>query len=558
MNRVNWKVILWLLTLLLVSACDKKPKSQEATEGDVEAITEQGEESGEFEAGYQTDMLTFALAADPETFDTAKMSGAPEAVPAFNLFEGLLMPGPTTEGLADDAALLQYGAAESYTISEDGTVYTFKIRENAKWSDGTPLTAHDFEWSWKRMLMPGFPADYVNFLWLIKGAEEFNKARTEDWSTVGIKSIDDHTLEVTLTHAAPYFLELVAFYTFFPVPRAVVEKHGVDWTRPENIVSNGPYTMESYTPQQEIILKKSPSYWDADKVAVEKVRLKIITDSNAIVNAYKTGELHWTGAGLPIAQIASLLTHPDYERHPMLGVYFYRFNVEAETPLKNPKVRAALSAAIDRKSLVDNTLNGIQTPATSFVPPMAGWEPSKAAPYSIKKAKDLLAEAGYPNGEGFPSISLLYNTDENHKLIAETVQDMWKRNLNIDVKLHNKEWKTYLQDVDTLSFEIARAGWIGDYNDPMTFLEMWTSENGNNDTGWSDKEYDDLIATADRESDSGKRHELLKKAEAILEERGPITPIYYYSQNMLVARKLKGFEPHNRDIHLIKYMTLEK
>lgn len=510
-----------------------------------------------FVAGTETDMLTLAMAADPETFDTATMSGAPEGRVAFNIFEGLMMPGPTTEDLKDPKDLIRPGAAESYEVSDDGTVYTFKIRPNAKWSNGDDLTAEDFVWSWKRVLTPGFPADYAQFLWIIEGAEAFNKGETEDWETVGVKALDAKTLQVTLAYPAPYFLELIAFYTFFPTPKKAIEEHGDDWTRPENIVTNGPYTLASYKPQQEIVLEKDPNYWGADDVAIEKSKLRIIPDSNAIVNAYKTGELHWTGSGLPVAQITSLLTHPHYTRHPMLGTYYYRINVTNDGPLQDPRVRKALAFAIDRKSLVDDTLNGLNNPANSYVPPMAGWESTTDTSYDIKKAKDLMKEAGFENGEGFPEVSLLYNTDENHKLVAEAIQDMWKRNLGIEVRLNNKEWKTYLQDVDTLSYDIARAGWIGDFNDPMTFLDMWVTDNGNNDTGWSDEEYDALIKQAQIEADPAKRMEILQNAEQVLLERGPVIPIYYYTQNMLVSPRIKGFEPHNRDVHLLKYMELE-
>ncbi len=556
---VRMIAVVALAALAAVGCDDKKPTangSETGSDGTGAAATG-ADETNSFVAGTKTDMLTLAMSADPETFDTAQMSGAPEGRVAFNIFEGLMMPGPTTEDLKDPKDLIRPGAAESVEVSDDGLVYTFKIRPNAKWSNGDDLTAEDFAWSWKRVLTPGFPADYAQFLWIIKGAEQFNKGETDDWSTVGVKAVDAKTLEVTLAYPAPFFLELVAFYTFFPTPKKAIEAHGDDWTRPENIVTNGPYTLADYKPQQEIILKKSENYWGAADLKVDQAKLRIIPDANAIVNAYKTGELHWTGSALPVAQITSLLTHPHYARHPMLGTYYYRINVQKDGPLKDPRVRKALAYAIDRSGLVDNTLNGIYSPANSYVPPMAGWKSTTDTAYNIKKAKDLMKEAGFEKGEGFPEVQLLYNTDENHKLVAEAIQDTWRRNLGIEVKLNNKEWKTYLQDVDTLSYDIARAGWIGDFNDPMTFLDMWVTDNGNNDTGWSDEEYDALIKSAQSELDPAKRMELLQKAEQILLERGPVIPIYYYTQNMLVSPRLKGFEPHNRDVHLLKYMELE-
>lgn len=346
-----------------------------------------------FVAGSKTDVLTFALAADPETFDTGTMSGAPEGRLAFNLFEGLMMPGPTTEGLSDPSQLVTYGVAESHTVSEDGKTYTFKLRQNAKWSNGDALTANDFVESWKRVLTPDFPADYASMLYVIDGARAFNKGDTTDWSTVGIKATDDYTLEVKLVEPTPYFLELTAFYTFFPVPMKAIEAHGNLWTRPGNIVTNGPYQLDSYEPQQGAMLSKSPHYWGASDLKVDKVRFRIIPDANARVTAYQTGELHWV-SGLPVAQISSLLTHPDYYEEPLLGTYFLRVNVsEPSSLLAKPEFRQALSRAIDRESLVNNTLNGLYDVAEGFVPKIAGYDPVRSAKYSIKEARELLAEA---------------------------------------------------------------------------------------------------------------------------------------------------------------------
>lgn len=514
-----------------------------------------------FVAGYNTDLFTFAVAGDPQTLDPSRMSGAPEGRIAFNIFEGLMMPGPTTENLENPGDVVVPGVAYRYEISADGRVYTFFLREEARWSNGEPVTATDFKRSWRRVLTPGFPGDYVQKLWVIKGGQEFSTGENDDWSQVGVKAINDHTLEVTLVEPTPYFPELVAFYTFFPVPMDLIESLGdrsVRWTRPENIISNGPYQLTEYRPQRDMMLEKNPHYWDRENVSIEKARVRIIDDTNAVVNAYRTGALHWTGTSLPVAQIASLLTHPDYTTEPLLGTYYFRVNVSDEAhPLSDPKVRLALAMAIDRRSLVEETMNNLYHRADSFVPPMEGWE-SIAEPlrYDPARARQLLAEAGYPNGEGFPRFEFLYNTDENHKLIAEAVQAMWIRNLGVRITLVNKEWRSYLQDVSTLNYQMARAGWIGDYNDPTTFLNLWESTNGNNNTGWADDEYDQLLANARREADPEVRIQFLQEAERIVMERGPVIPIYYYTNNFLVSRHLEGFYPHNRDIHLLRYMRM--
>ena len=555
MRTLNYALLISLLTFSI--ACDKTSKKTPASHDGKTKVedTAKTKKNGE-KAGLKTDMFTTALNADPETLDPGKMSGAPEGRLAFQIFEGLMMPSPTTEGLSDASKLVTYGAAESHTVSDDGKTYTFKIRKDSKWSDGSPLNAHDFVYSWKRVLTKETGADYVSMLHIIENAKAYTDGKT-NFENVGIKAKDDYTLVVKLTNPTPYFLELVAFYTYFPVPKAAVEKHAEKWTRPENIVSNGAYNLATYEPQKKVILKANKHYWDQANVKIKDVKLSIITDANARVNAYKTGQLHWTGAGLPVAQIAGLLAHEDYFQEPLLGVYYFRLNVSKEGPLTNPKIREALSLAIDRNSLVDNTLNGMFTVADSYVPPIAGYSSITKTSYNIKKAKDLLAEAGFPKGKGFPKVSLLYNTDENHKLVAESVQAMWKRNLGIDITLNNKEWATYLADVDSLSYEIARAGWIGDYNDPHTFLSMWKSDDGNNDTGWKNSKYDELIDSIESETDKAKRVTLMQQAEKILLTEGPIIPIYFYTNNMLRSTAIKGFKAHNRDVHLFKYMSID-
>lgn len=532
--------VLALVGVLLVTGCQRSGAGED------------------FVAGFNTDIFTFAVAADPQTLDPSRMSGAPEGRIAFNIFEGLMMPGPSTENLDDPTKVVVPGVAESFDISDDGLTYTFHLRENARWSNGEPVTARDFERSWKRVLTPDFPGDYVQLLWIFENGREYSQGDLDDWSQVGINVVDDHTLEVTLTQPTPYFPELVAFYTFFPVPVDLVEEHGTRWTRPHNIVSNGPYKLADYRPQRDMILEKNEHYWDAENVAIDKARVRIIDDTNAVVNAYRTGTLHWTGTSLPVAQITGLLTHPDYTTEPMLGTYYFRFNVsDADSPLSDPKVRRAMAMAINRNSLVEETMNNLYEVAQGYVPPMEVWS-STAEPfeYNPSRARELLAEAGYPGGEGFPHFEFLYNVDENHQLIAEAIQAMWQRNLGISVSLVNKEWRTYLQDVSTINYQIARAGWIGDYNDPSTFLDKWETGNGNNNTGWSDEEYDALLHQSRVEVDPERRIEYLQQAEEILMERGPIIPIYYYTNNFLVSRHLEGFEPHNRDIHLLRYMRI--
>lgn len=528
------------------------------------ALTACGNKGGETPAGGGTDtkpqdgnqaagglkVLNLGIAGDPETLDVGKMSGAPEGRIAFNAFEGLWMP---SQGTGDPV----YGAAESHTVSEDGLTWTIKLRAAAKWSNGDPLTAGDFEFSWKRVATPGFDADYAEFMDFIKGMEAYRKGENTDWAAVGVKVIDDKTLEVVLKNPTPFFPELMAFYTFFPVHKATVEKHGEKWTAPENIVSNGAYKITEYKLQQHLLLVKNEHYWDKDSAKIDQIKIRIIKDNISMLNAFKEGNVDIMSGGIPISKIPQWKGKPEFRLDPLLGTYYYRVNVTANEALGKKEVRQALAMAIDRDSLARLTMKGLYDAANGFVPPMKDFKNPVELKYDPKRARELLAEAGYPKGEGFPSVTLLFNSDENHKLIAEIVQDTWKRELNIDVKLENKEWKTYLAAIDKLNYEVARAGWIGDYNDPTTFLGIFTTGNGNNDTGWGDPKFDELINGAYAEVDPAKRRQMLEQAEGILMDAMPIIPIYNYKSPNLISQRVVGHLPHNRDVYLVKNMDLK-
>lgn len=510
------------------------------------------------------DTFYMALDGTPQTFDPGKMRGAPGGRIAMNIFEGLLMPARTTDGAETTEDLVRPGVAKSWSVSEDGTTYTFELREDAKWSNGDPVTAGDFEYAWRRILQPDFDSAYASLFFCIEGAENFRKKEGEegsidDWSKVGIETVDDHTLRVDLRNPTPYFLELVAFYTWFPVPEETVQEHGDKWIKPENIVSNGAYTLEEFRSGRQIVMKKNPEYWDGENVSIERGVVELFQGQKAIINAYKAGQIHWSGSGLPLAEVSSLVMRPDYVNHPMLGIYYLKINVSDESsPLSNPKVRRAMSLALNRRSIQKLALKGMYKKADAFVPSnTGGYESTATLEYDLEKARTLLEEAGYPNGEGLPTVTILYNTSKKHRIVATKVQNMWEKTLGLTVELDNIEWKTYLEQVENLDYEIARAGWIGDYNDAMTFLELWTTGNGNNNTGWSNEKYDRLIEQASRESDRAKRERILQRAEELLLRKGPIIPLVEYSNNMLLSPRVKGFEPHNRNIHLLKDLRLE-
>lgn len=544
----RFTILTALLCCVGLTACGSAKKDPK--KGGDKPATTGGAATKDPAGGSAEKVVNLAVGGDPETLDVGKMSGAPEGRIAFNAFEGLWMP-------AQGTGKPVYGVAESHTLSDDGKTWTIKIRKDAKWSNGDAVTAADFEFAWKRVCTPGFDADYAEFMDFIQGAREYRTKKTDDWGTVGVKVVDPQTLAVTLKNPTPFFPELMAFYTFFPVHKATVEKHGDSWTRVENIVTNGPYKLAEYKHQQYLLMDQNTHYHSKGDLKIDKVKIFIFKDNNAMLNAFKEGKIDVMAGGIPAGKIPVWRGKKEFRLDPLLGTYYYRIHINGNDALKKKEVRQALAFAIDRDSLANNTMKGLYLPAKGMVPTMDGHTPSIELKFDADKARELLAKAGYPEGKGFPETTLLFNTDENHKQIAERIQDMWKRELGVTIKLENKEWKTYLGDIDKLAYQVARAGWIGDYSDPTTFLGIFTTGNGNNDTGWGTPEYDALINGAYAEVDAGKRAEMLRKAEELLIEEAPVIPIMFYQQATLINPRLVGHKPHNRDIHLVKYMDIK-
>ena len=491
--------------------------------------------------------LVFAIGGDPETLDPAKARGVNEGRLIDNLFEGLLehpLGGATPVP----------GVASRWTVSKDGLTYTFDLRKEARWSNGEPVTAHDFHYSWLRILDRRTAAPYADMFFVIDGARAFYEGRSEDPATVGIRVLDPHRLQVRLAYVAPYFLELCAFQSFRPVHQATVTAHGDRWTRPQHIVSNGAYRLVEWAPGQRLEAHRNPQYWDREKVVLDQFRVLVIQENSTMINLYEAGELDWTGGSdLPAIQMATLSRRADYHEDPYNGVYFYRFNID-HPALADVRIRHALSFAVDREAIAKVMQGGVVATGR-FVPPADGLpDTGLAHEFDPDRAQRLLAEAGYAEGRGFPRLRLLYNTQENHKRIAEMVQQMWRRHLGVNIDLENQEWKVYLANVKSRQYQIGRSGWIGDYHDPMTFLDLWTTGSGNNNTGWSDREYDALIDRARREGNPRERIASLVRAEKTLLTRGPILPIYHYARSYLLNPAVEGFRPHRLDRHPVKYM----
>ncbi|WP_134687292.1 peptide ABC transporter substrate-binding protein [Brevibacillus migulae] len=433
--------------------------------------------------------------------------------------------------------------AEKIDVSPDQLTYTFHLRES-KWSNGDPVTAQDFEYAWKRLLDPKTAAPYAYQAFYIKNAEAYNKgtAKAED---VGVKAIDAKTLEVKLENPTPFFLELTSFYTFYPINQKVLEANPTWAKEAATHVGNGPFKMTAWEHKSKVVLEKNDLYWDKDKVKLDRIEFSMVEDNNTSLSMYENGELDWAGAPLdtlPTDAIPSLKDAGTLVTQPIAGTYFYIFNTE-QFPFTNAKIRKAFTYALNRQTIVDNIVQTGQIPALGFIPPsMSVSSKSHFADNDLEKAKQLLKEGMQElNITELPSITLTYNTSEAHKKVAEAAQDQWKQAFGIDVKLVNKEWKVYLEDKSQGNYMIGRMGWLGDFNDPINFLEIFKEKSGgNNDPRWENPQYKELLNQSAIEADPEKRKQILAQAEEILMDEMPIAPIYYYTNAYVKDERVKG------------------
>ncbi len=536
----NHNSLLTLLAVLLLTSCAKHD--------DGNAVRDQATTDGIF---------LFGNSSEPPSLDPHLNTANNGNRIITTLIEGLVTYHPTNDNLPEP------GVAKSWTHI-DNTVWTFHLRENARWSNGDPVTAHDFLYGYQRMLHPDLGAKYAQLLYLLKNARQFNEGTLTDFSQVGAKALDDHTLEITLEGPTPYFLGLIKHHSWHPVHPPTVETAGgmtkpdSTWTR-DNYIGNGPYKLTEWVISKIIKVEKSPTYWDAENVSINEIHFLPIDDINTEDQMFNAGGLHYQN---------TIPTHmyPIYEKNedpylqvePWIGSYFYRVNV-TEPHLADKRVRQALSLAINRRAITKRILKGAHFDAQSITPNgIEGYEPPLCDDFNPKKARQLLAEAGYPNGEGFPSSILLFNSSEQHKQIAEAIQQMWLNILGIDFELRNQEWKTYLETQQNLDYAVSRAAWIGDYVYPDTFLTMFRTGDGNNMTGWSNERYDQLVTDSMRESDSDARLKLLAEAETILMDELPVIPIYHYARNYRIDPAVKGWYPKLTDNRNYKHLRLEK
>lgn len=498
----------------------------------------------------QGQVFRYNNGAEPETIDPGLATGQPDGRICRAIFEGLTVPDPQTlEPLP--------GQAYRWDMSPDGLTYTFHLRPDIRWTDGTPVTAHDFAFAWRRVLNPATAARYAGLFYMIDNAEAFNRDSLPE-SRVGIASPDDSTFVVRLNQPTPYFLFLTHYYPFLPVPRAAIEKHGKRWTLPENIVNNGPFKIEQWRQNSRFEMVKRPDYWDAANVKLDRIVAYAVEDLNTSVNLYKAGVIDWTTSGnIPSPFIPYLRGFGDYVHGRYHGVYFYSV-VVTKPPLDNVWLRRALNWSIDRQAIADDLLKKSRDPWGNFTPSgYPGYENPPAIGYDPEKAREYLRRAGYRDGSEVPKFSILFNTSEDHRRIAEAIQAMWKRELNVTVELSNQEWGSYLQATTTLNYQVARRSWIGDYLDPNTFLGLMVTGDGNNRTGWSHARYDALLREAAETVDPAKRLGLLREAEAIVLDEGPIIPIYHYSVNDLVKPYVRGIYATTLDVHPLKFVSID-
>ena len=487
-------------------------------------------------------------ATEPQSLDPHHIEGVPEHNIYMCLFEGLVTYNPET--LAPEPAV-----AERWESSEDKLTWTFYLRKDAQWSDGVPITAQTFVDSWLRFLSPETAAAYAYLPgMIIKGASEYNAGEAGP-ENVAIRAIDDHTFQFELVGPAPYALGMLAHYAFSCVPLHAVEKHGTAWIHPENFVGNGPFTLKNWIPHDKIVMTKNETYWDKENVGIDELIFFPIDDQNTTINMYLQGDIDWIEE-VPNARLEEMKLRDEYHCDPILSVYYYQFNTTC-APFDDVRVRKAFSMAIDRQTLVDRVTRGGQSPAFGMVPPMANYEPVIGFEEDYEEAKRLLAEAGYPNGEGFPDFSLIYNTSEGHKLIAQYIQQQWNEHLNVECEIENQEWATFIDNRQGQNFTVARAGWGGDYADPNTFLQdLMHSKSGNNDGRYSNPEYDALLKKASLMPAGQERYDVLRQAEMIaIAEDQALMPIYHYTRTHWIDTDVwGGWYTNALDIHPYKFI----
>lgn len=517
-----------------------------------------GRDESRVEQGTREGVLHLGNAGDIQGLDPQITTGQPAHRVLIALFEGLVSKNPYT-------LEAEPGVAENWEISEDGRVYTFYLRDDAYWSNGDQITSEDFRWSWQRALTPELANQWNYMFFPILNAEAFATGEIDDFSLVGAKALDTFTFEVTLTEPTPYILQVLDHNSTFPVHRATIEAFGAptdqysQWTRVGNIVTNGAFTLTEWQINSHVKVEKRESYWDADEIDLNAIYFYVTDNLTTEERMFRDGQLHYT-YDVPVDKVSVYREeNPELFRNEAYnGTYYYNFNT-TRPPFDDVRVRTALAISIDRDLISSSIMQGSTDPSMEIVPPGSpGYESPQILEYNPQRARELLAEAGYPGGEGFPTFDILYNTHESHQKVAVAIQEMWNIELNIPVTITNQEWKVYLDTQQSMDFDLSRQGWIGDYVDPINFLDLLITGTGNNRTGWSNEEFDRILQEEVPASrDLPSRNAAYHRAETIALTELPILPIYIYKARHLVSTDVKGM-PHNAmDYYNYKYVYLE-
>lgn len=508
------------------------------------------------EAGQRTGTLLLGNGAEPADLDPQIVTAYTDMNIMLALFEGLT-------ALDERTGQPVPGVATAWEQTPDGLGWTFHLRPEARWSDGTPLTAEDFVYSFRRILAPSLASEYAYMLYPLKNARALNTGQLTDTIALGVRARDAHTLELTLAEPCPWLLALTAHQAWFPVQRATIEKfgamaqRGTRWTRPENFVGNGAFRLQEWTPNARLVATRNPHYWDAAHTRLQK--LVFFPNENLATEEknFRAGQLHLT-YDLPPEKIAAYrATAPNRLRiDPFLETFFLRLNV-LRPPLDDVRVRRALALALDRATLCRTVLRDSRLPAVAFTPPdTAGYTAQAAIPFDPSEARRLLAEAGYPQGQGFPTLEVQIKSDDIHRSVLEAIQQMWQHELGIQITLAPLEQKTWLANQQAMTYQLCSSRWIGDYVDPNTFLDMWVTGGGNNETGWTRPAYDRLIAESARTLDTTRRHALQQQAEALLLDEVPVIPIFHGTRVFLKHPAVKNWSASLLGLHRYQYVEL--
>jgi len=490
--------------------------------------------------------LVILNGAEPESLDPAIVTGQPEMRLVLALFEGLTRYDPRTGEAVP-------GLAQNWEKSPDGINYTFHLRSNAVWSTGQPITAEDVVYSWWRVLDPNTSAGYAGQLYYVKNGEAFNRGTIQDASQVGVRALDPLTVQVELNGPTPFFIELCASSVLAVVPRQAIERHGDRWLRSVPLPVSGAYQLEAWRIHDKIRLRKNPLYWESARTQNELVDFLPVESANLAMNLYKSGQadIIWDKGLIPTELMDLLRGQADCHIFNYLGTYFFRFNINRK-PFDDVRVRKAFALVVDKNRITERITKGGEETAHHFTPTgIAHYQPPEGLGYDPAEARRLLAEAGYPGGKGFPIFSYLLNSKKLNEQIAVELQEMWRRELAINIELRQMEWKVFLATQNEMDYDLSSSSWIGDYNDPNTFLEVFLSNNGNNRTGWKSPRYDQLLREGNLQTDPSRREKLLQEAETLLvRDEAPIVPLWFYKGiTFFDDRKIDGIYFNMVDEH---------